>query len=149
MLLSWRRYRQGVIRTPARLALLGLAVAASLTACSNTQSAANREPYTGSTTAAAGPGVEAVTLTVDASFRFSPSTVTVHPGRVRLTLQHIGTGAPHDWQVVGIPGDYIAPIGPGQSGSLTFTAPAPGKYTFVCTIHERQGQNGTLIVLPS
>jgi plastocyanin len=28
-------------------------------------------------------------------------------------------------------------------------APAPGKYTFVCTIHQAQGQIGTLIVTAS
>ena len=120
-----------------------------VSACSNNQSAANREPYTGATTVAATSGVQQVTLHVGVSFRFTPSTITVHPGKVRITLVHDAGGAPHNWQLLGIPGDFVGTVNDGQTGEVTFTAPSPGRYTFVCTIHERQGQTGTLIVLGS
>ena len=122
-----------------------IAVAAG---CSNTKGAATREPYSGAVTAAVVDGVQQVTLTVGPSFRFDPSTITVHPGRVKITLHHTGTGSPHDWQLSVVPGAYIPELGDNQTQSVSFTAPAPGKYQFVCTIHLRQGQTGTLIVLP-
>ena len=114
-----------------------------------TQSAINREPHAGSTTASATDGVQEVVITTDQSYRFSPSTITVHPGRVRIVLKHIGTGAPHDWSLQGFPADYVPLVSAGETGSVEFLAPAPGTYQFVCTIHVKQGQTGTLVVLPS
>jgi plastocyanin len=136
---------------PARraVAVAGILIAVLTTGCSNTKSTASRQPYTGSTTAAVVGGVQQVTLTVGPSFRFDPSTITVRPGQVKLTLHHTGTGSPHDWQLSVVPGAYIPELGDNQTQSVSFTAPAPGKYQFVCTIHLRQGQTGTLIVLPS
>lgn len=122
------------------------AVLLLLTGCTNTQSAANREPHTGTTTAVEIGGVQQVRINVDQSFRFSPSTITVHPGKVMITLAHSATGAPHNWQLLGFPGDYVPTVNPGRTSSVTFVAPSPGKYTFECTIHVRQGQTGTLIV---
>ena len=129
-------------------ALLAVLAAGVLTGCQR-QSAINREPHTGSSTAASTDGVQQVTITTDQSYRFSPSTITVHPGKVRIVLVHTGSGAPHDWSLLGFPDAYVPLITPGQQKSVEFTAPAPGKYTFVCTIHVSQGQTGTLIVLPS
>jgi plastocyanin len=122
--------------------------AVPLTAC-QTQSAINREPHSGSTTATSTDGVQQVTITADQHYRFSPSTITVHPGKVKITLSHTGTGAPHDWSLTGFPADNVPLVNPGQSKSVEFTAPAPGSYTFVCTIHVTQGQTGTLVVLPN
>jgi plastocyanin len=126
-------------------ALTGLVL---LTGCQS-QSAINREPHAGSTTVAATSGVQEVVITTDQSYRFSPSTITVHPGKVRITLEHVGTGAPHDWSLQGFPADYVPLVSAGQTRSVQFTAPAPGTYKFVCTIHIKQGQTGTLVVLPS
>lgn len=126
-------------------ALVGLLV---LTGC-QTQSAINREPHAGSTTVAATGGVQDVVISTDQNYRFSPSTITVHPGKVRITLKHVGTGAPHDWSLQGFPADYVPLVSAGQTKSVDFTAPAPGTYKFVCTIHVKQGQTGTLVVLPN
>ena len=131
---------------PLLASAVAVALLGGLLAGCASKSAANREPYTGSTTAVVENGVQQVTLTVDNSFRFTPSTITVHSGQVKLTLQHKDIGAPHNWQLVGIPGAYAATVDAGQSSSVTFAAPAPGKYTFECTIHVKQGQTGTLIV---
>jgi plastocyanin len=118
-----------------------------LAACQN-QSPINREPHAGSTTASAVDGVQNVTLIVDNKYRFTPSRITVHRGKVRINLKHTGTGAPHDWSLQGFPAAYVPLIAHGESGSVEFIAPAPGSYTFVCTIHIKQGQTGTLVVLP-
>jgi plastocyanin len=127
--------------------LTGLLVAGLLTGCQS-QSAINREPHNGSSTAATVDGVQQVTITTDQSYRFAPSTITVHSGKVQIVLRHLGTGAPHDWQLTGFPDAFVPLVTPGQQKSVEFTAPSPGKYTFVCTIHVAQGQTGTLIVLP-
>lgn len=113
------------------------------------QSAINRNPHVGATTAAATDGVQDVVITTDQNYRFDPSTITVHPGKVRITLKHTGTGAPHNWSLQGFPADAVPLVSPGQEKSIEFVAPAPGTYTFVCTIHVAQGQTGTLVVLPN
>ena len=137
--------------TPLTRALAGgclLLAAAGLTGCQR-QGAINREPHSGSSTATISNGVQQVTISTDQYYRFSPSTITVRPGKVQITLTHLGTGAPHDWSLTGFPDDSVPLVTPGQTKSVEFTAPAPGKYTFVCTIHVAQGQTGTLIVLPN
>jgi plastocyanin len=144
--LSYAGYGRGVLPRPRAWA--GLLLVGGLLAGCQSQSAINREPHNGSTTAAVVNGVQQVTITTDQSYRFAPSTITVRPGRVQLVLRHLGTGAPHDWQLTGFPDDYVPLVTPGQQKSIEFTAPAPGKYTFICTIHVAQGQTGTLIVLP-
>lgn len=125
-----------------------VALAATVVGCSNRQSAPNRRGHTGSSTAAVQGGVQEVTLVVDDKFRFTPSTITVHPGKVRITLVHKGSGAPHDFSVDGHPSDQVPLVRAGSTGSQTFIAPAPGKYRFVCTLHIAQGMTGTLVVLP-
>lgn len=136
---------------PAVRPLLAAAAVSVLavTACSNTQPAVTRRPRTGSATASVVDGVQQVTLLVGDDYRFHPSTITVHPGRVQVVLRHTGTGAPHDWQLSDFPADFVPLTSGGQTRSATFIAPAPGRYEFVCTIHVRQGQRGTLDVLPS
>jgi plastocyanin len=126
-----------------------LAATLSVSAC-QTKSAINREPQSGATTASVTDGVQDVVITTDEKYRFTPATITVHPGKVRITLRHLGSsGAPHDWQLQGFPTDYVPLTQPGQTRAVEFTAPSPGTYTFVCTIHVTQGQTGTLVVLPN
>jgi plastocyanin len=129
--------------------LTGLLLVAGLLAGCQTQSAINREPHVGSSTAVLADGIQQVTVTTGQSYRFDPSTITVHPGKVRIVLRHTGTGAPHNWSLLGFPDAFAPLVSAGQQSSTEFTAPAPGKYTFVCTIHVAQGQTGTLIVLAS
>lgn len=42
----------------------------------------------------------------------------------------------------------VALLGPGKSGEVTFTAPAPGDYTWLCSFppHFQVGMKGTLTV---
>jgi plastocyanin len=127
-----------------------LAAAIFVLAGCQTQSPINREPQTGASTASAVDGVQNVVLVTDLKYRFTPSTVTVHPGKVRITVRNVGKGgAPHDWQLQSFPADYVPLTQGGEAKSIEFTAPAPGTYTFICTIHVNQGQTGTLVVLPN
>lgn len=45
-------------------------------------------------------------------------------------------------------GSMNSPLKPGESGSVTFTAGAPGKYHYICTVpgHALQGMAGSFIV---
>ena len=133
----------------ARLAALAAVAALAVAGCQNSVAAINRNPTVGAMTAEAGSdGIQKITVVVNDTYRFYPSTLTVHPGTVQITLKHEGTGAPHDLSVVGLPADFVPLTHAGQTSTASFTAPAPGRYTFVCTIHEAQGQTGALIVLP-
>lgn len=63
-------------------------------------------------------------------------------------LAHTGTGAPYEWALDGYPADSVGLASSGQTRTVTFTTPSPGRYQFVCTIHQRQGMVATVIVLP-
>lgn len=132
------------VRRSVALAAAGML---ALTACSNSQAPINRTPNSGSATASTVAGKQTITLLVGDDYRFRPSTFYVHPGEVTVVLKHVGTGAPHDFSVTGIPGDYVPLVSGGQTKSATFMTPSPGTYPFVCTIHVRQGQTGKMIVL--
>ena len=139
--------------TPRRALTLTLAVlfggSVAVAGCSNTSASVNRNPHTGATTASVVDGVQKVTVDANDLYRFDPSTITVHPGRVEIELVNVGKGAPHNWSLPVVSG-ATSPLAPtGEHSFVTFTAPAPGKYTYVCTIHVKQGQTGTLVVLPS
>jgi plastocyanin len=132
-----------------RAAALGAVGLLSLAACSNRESPVNRRSASGSATASQVNGAQQVTILAGDDYRFHPSTITVHAGLVQIILKHTGTGAPHDWSVTDFPADFVPLTSAGQTRTATFTAPSAGRYRFVCTIHTRQGQIGTLIVLPN
>ena len=137
---------------PHRLRLLGPALAVTvltLAACSNVSAPVNRTPHTGSATASMVNGVQQVTIQADSDYRFVPSTITVHPGKVEVILRNTGSGAPHNFQLTNFPADFVPLTQAGQTSEATFVAPSPGRYQFVCTIHVEDGQTGTLIVLPN
>ncbi len=135
-----------VIRRAAAL-VTALGLIGTLAACSNRQASPNREGHPGAATASTVNGVQQITVTVDSSFRFDPSKITVHPGTVKVILVHKGGGAPHDLAVSGFPADNVPLARAGATTSTTFTAPSPGSYKFICTIHKAQGMVGTLVVL--
>jgi plastocyanin len=131
----------------AAAALVLLAGAAG--GCSNTTSSAQRQPHSGSGTATMVDGAQQITVVTGADLRFHPSTLIVHPGRVRIILQNrtkTGNGPPHNLQVTGLPGAAVPLTPAGDVAAVTFTAGAVGRYQFVCTIHIQQGQTGTLVV---
>jgi plastocyanin len=137
----------------SRYASVSAVVLAGLLAasCSNSQSSANRRPHRGSATASIVGDLQQVTVQATNTYRFEPSTITVHPGKVQIVLVNTGKpgqAAPHNWSLLGL--QVATPLATaGSTVSVTFTAPSPGTYTFVCTIHQKQGQTGKLVVLPS
>ena len=136
-------------RSALATAAITVALVGGLTGCSNRQASINRNPQSGSSTAVDVDGVQQVTVTAGDDYRFTPDTITVHPGQVTITLINMGTGAPHNLSVLGFPADFVPLASAKQTTSATFTAPAPGRYQFVCTIHVAQGQTGTLVVVPN
>ena len=120
-----------------------------LVSCSNRESPTNKRPQSGVGTATAVDGVQQVTMTSGVDLRFHPSTLVVHRGKVRIVLVNTskaGAGPPHNVIVTGLPAADVPLATAGATRSVTFTAPAPGTYNFVCNIHAAQGQTGKLIV---
>lgn len=133
---------------PVRAAA-ALLLAATATAACQSQASVNREPHPGTGTASPDGSVQKIVIRTGADYRFHPSTIVVHPGKVRIVLVNTAgaaNGAPHDWSLTGHPSAFVPLVAAGNSGQTTFTAPAPGRYQFVCTIHVKQGQTGTLVV---
>jgi plastocyanin len=117
--------------------------------CSNRQSPSNKRAHTGTGVAAPVNGVQQITISTGVDLRFHPSTIVVHRGEVRIVLKNKasnGGGPPHNIQFAGLPGADVPLTYVGESQSVTFMAPGPGTYNFVCTIHANQGQSGKLIV---
>ena len=130
---------------PVRTAIaLGVAVGLLATGCSNQKASVNRRPHPGTVTASVVDGVQQVTVSAGDTYRFDPSRIVVHPGRVRVVLRNDGKGAPHNWTLADIAATPLTPS--GKQSQIEFTAPSPGEYTYVCTIHAKQGQTGTLVV---
>jgi len=95
-------------------------------------------------------------------FSFAPGSIDATAGtQVTVTVSNIG-GIQHSWVLLNA-GDEVtataqitddrilatsADLEPGQSGTVTFTAPAPGTYQIVCHIpgHTEAGMRGTLEV---
>ena len=131
-----------------RTAVTLLALAA-LAACTNREAAVNKRAHGGTGVASAIGGVQQIVVRTGVDLRFHPSTIVVHPGRVRIVLVNTaqpGAGPPHDLQASRVPGADVPLTSAGKTQSITFTAPAPGTYSFVCSIHAAQGQTGKLIV---
>ena len=106
-------------------------------------------------------GSATITVALD-DFSFAPAAVTATAGTdVTVTASNIG-GIRHSWVLLnegeevtttaGITDDRVlastADLDPGQSESITFTAPAPGTYQIVCHIpgHTEARMMGTLTV---
>jgi plastocyanin len=127
-------------------AVLLLALVAS---CSNRESPTNKRPQAGTATASPVDGVQTIVMTSGVDLRFHPSTLIVHPGKVRIVLVNTskpGAGPPHNVIFSGLPVANVPLAEAGSSEATTFMAPAPGTYSFVCSIHIAQGQTGKLIV---
>jgi plastocyanin len=134
-----------------RAVLVWVALLVVLTACSNATSPTNKRPHNGTGTASPVGGIQQITMTTGVDLRFHPATLVVHPGRVRLVLENVptnGGGPPHNVVFSNLPGADVPLTEAGRTTSVVFTAPAPGTYNFVCTIHQAQGQTGKLVVEP-
>ena len=122
------------------------AAALLLAACTSSR------PSTGSGTASDVGGVPTITVETGPDLRFHPATITVHQGPVQLVLSNRvqgGAGPPHNVQFDDFPAGFVPLVRAGQQRAIRFTAPAPGRYQFVCTIHATQGQRGVMVVTKS
>ena len=95
------------------------------------------------------------------SFRYDPETLSVPTGaHVTLTLENTGV-LEHSWVLIpdtvdpveandsdALGGATTGIVPGGNSGTVTFTAPPVGTYTFVCTVpgHAAGGKIGTMTV---
>jgi plastocyanin len=139
-------------RRGARAAAVAAVALLAAAGCSNREAPINKNPHTGSGVAHVVNGVQQIRVTTGLDYRFHPSTIIVHPGKVRIVLVNTESaqagGPPHNLQVTGLPGIAVPLVYAGNAVAHTFIAPAPGRYRFVCTIHVAQGQTGVLIVKP-
>ena len=96
-------------------------------------------------------GVQEITLQTQDDYVFTPSTFTVAPGKVRLTLVNAAEEMTHNLEFdegkgpepieAGI--DFLAP---GQEMTIDFEVSVPGDHPFTCTFHTQLGQVGTMTV---
>lgn len=154
-----------LVRSTALAGVAGLAL--TLAACENSQPSQAVAPQQGDVTVTAGAdGVQSVVIDANDEFRFLPATVRVHVGKVRITLRNVGS-TPHTLTFDTLtaqsgaaqsgaaqsgaaqPGKVAVPLTRGRAEQLVeFTVNTPGRYGFVCTIHESLNQTGTLVVSP-
>jgi plastocyanin len=128
--------------------LAGGALLLALTSCGQPDNpAAGESGQPNEVTLTPGPdGTQSVEVDAGDDFRFHPSVINARPGPVRLTLKHVGKGAPHNWQAAQLPGASVPLTTAGQTNTVKFTIGRPGDYRFICSIHETQGQVGRLVV---
>lgn len=102
--------------------------------------------------ASASPAGEGTALTIGtdtgAELRFDPETASVPTGaQVSLTFENNST-VPHNLtfnEPISVATNAI--VAAGAAETIEFTAPEPGDYPFVCTLHP--GMDGTLTVDPA
>jgi plastocyanin len=96
--------------------------------------------------APSGEGVQ-ITIGTDTGteLKFDPAELTVQAGAdVRVTFENRAS-VPHNLTFqapISVATETV--VAPGTSETVEFTAPAPGEYAFVCTLHP--GMGGRLIV---
>ncbi|HEY9390893.1 MAG TPA: cupredoxin domain-containing protein [Mycobacteriales bacterium] len=116
------------------------------TACSNSEPPQATAGQQGDVTVTPGPdGVQNVTVVATDQFRFEPATINAKVGRIHLTLQIKG-GTPHNLNFDTLNSGNIPVTSQGETRSSDFTVSTPGRYGFVCTLHESLNQAGTLVV---
>jgi plastocyanin len=137
------------------LLLLLLLVPGLLAGCSNrepTLPAATRSPDASAGAVHTGSdGVQEITLETGDDYVFTPSTFTVAPGQVRITVRNVAKQLTHAFRFS--PGTGPAPLSaqipvlaPGDSDTIEFTVTAAGDYPFECSFHAALGQVGTMTV---
>ncbi len=87
-----------------------------------------------------------VTRTISARTTvFLPAVLSVPPNTpVTLSFRN-DSSEPHTLILLApLSGGTDGPVGPGRTDAISFTAPGPGEYTFVCNVHE--GMSGIVRV---
>jgi plastocyanin len=136
-----------------RVGLIALAAGCALLAgCQRSPRAAGPPPAPSVVTVTPGAdGVESVVVAEAGAgtYRFVPDQITLGTGRVRITFRN-PDGTPHNLTFTTLRegGRRVAvpTLRGGGEDSVDFTVSTPGAYRFVCTLHEKLGQTGTLTV---
>ncbi len=141
-----------VARPPALAAAL-LTVAGLLAGCSSepaTPPPTEAAPGVGEVTTGA-DGVQEITLQTQDDYVFTPSSFTVEPGPVRLTVINVAEEMVHNFRFT--PDAGPAEIGSsidlltaGQEMTIEFEVTEPGDYPFECSFHVQLDQVGTMTV---
>ena len=76
--------------------------------------------------------------------RFTPASINVKPGRVRLVFTVTGK-VPHTFTSPTLHADS-GNVPPGQEKSMDMIVPQPGTYPFWCVYHKNEGMTGSIIV---
>jgi plastocyanin len=146
----------GLPRRGRALLAGGVLAATVLTGCGGGEGTAGQSaaPSSGpapGTVTTAPDGVQEVTLQTQDDYVFTPSTFTVAPGPVRLTVVNVAEQMAHNFRFT--PDDGPEPIDPeislltpGESRTIEFTVTAPGEYGFECSFHTQLEQYGTMTV---
>jgi len=96
-------------------------------------------------------GVQEITLQTQDDYAFTPSTFTVEPGEVRLTVVNAAEQMTHNFEFAADEGpepiaEKIPVLAPGEKKTIEFTVTQPGDHPFECTFHIQLGQVGTMTV---
>ena len=135
-------------RARLRARVLGLAALLLSTTLVFTGCSALKKAQGGGEHGGSGGGKDSITVLAQAGYKFSPATVTVAGGHpITVSLKNEDSVA-HNWEAEGVPNSLVPELAGKKSGSVTFNAPAPGKYRVVCTLpgHAEAGMVGELIV---
>jgi plastocyanin len=99
------------------------------------------------TTGRAAAGSQQVTIMGNSALRFTPMTVHLHTGKVRITLQDSGA-YPHNIVIPALHVTSATVTGDpgGARTSFTVTFAHPGRYAFSCQYHASAGMTGVFVV---
>lgn len=88
-----------------------------------------------------------VTITGTNALRFTPMTVHVHTGTVRITLKDMGA-YPHNIVIpqLGVTSATVTGDPGGEQVSFTVTFAHSGRYAFHCQYHASAGMVGVFVV---
>ncbi|SFK89799.1 cupredoxin domain-containing protein [Geodermatophilus ruber] len=146
-----RRQRRGAAVLAGAVLLTGV-----LAGCGGGDEPSGPAPTTSAgpapgTVTTAPDGVQEVTLQTQDDYVFTPSTFTVAPGTVRLTVANIAEQLTHNFRFRPDAGPQpiaaeIPLLAPGESRTIEFEVTEPGEYPFDCTFHIQLGQSGTMTV---
>ncbi len=127
--------RSTLRRVTAPTVLLGAALLAA--GCASSSVGGDQRPAS----------VQNITIHATDRLRFSPSTVTVHPGTVRIRLVDDGS-YPHNFSLPARHATSHTVTGNlgERSTTLTLHISQLGTYQFVCVYHDSAGMRGRLVV---
>ena len=132
------------MKTPRRLTVLGFVTAGALgaAACGGTAATASGRPAQHRTAK-----TQQVTITGNSQFRFSPSTVRVHTGYVRITLKDMGA-YPHNIVIPALKVSSASVSGDPGGNTVSFTVDfrSKGRFPFHCEYHQSAGMVGNFVV---